>query len=630
MSDRSLNIALVSMPWMSTRFPSIQLATLASVFEERGHKTETIELSLDYAAMIGPSIYDRLCNGGGFIEELIFAEQYYGKEHRPFFEESRNKVLPIGLFEPEVEQSLIAALNPLTERYLDLCADAADWSKYDAIGFSLTISQTTASAAMAKRIRQKVGKDVRIIIGGSSCAGEMGIANLHAFPEFDAAVHCEVEMVADAMLAAIPSGDFSEIDGISFRNQDGRVIEGKWELEGIARPPAENLNFDSYFSRLDVLGLRDQIDPWLPFESSRGCWYGEKQQCTFCGLHEIMKYRHSPGEETLARLDSLEKRYNVSSFFSVDLIMPQKYYKEFLPELAESSRDWNLFYEIKANVRRYQVELLAAAGVNWVQPGIESLSTSHLKLMKKGVRAIQNIQLLKWCSEMGIHVTWNIIIGMPNETNQMFQDMLSIIPNLFHLQPPSGAANFSLHRFSPFFEDADTFGIVKEGADPRYNAIHPLDASLVDRLAYRYEFTDQSAKNVDPTLPEQLSALIAQWQAAHRRGAELAVSMDKGEVIVKDTRHSEQAIYYRLRPEEWSILTELQEARFTKDVLSDLEDLLQSRSDAEAKLKLWAEIGLICDLDERTLSLVRHDNATQMPSETTNAQAPHPYLVEVS
>ena len=49
------------------------------------------------------------------------------------------------------------------------------------------------------------------------------------------------------------------------------------------------------------------------------------------------------------------------------------------------------------------MRLLRDAGVTTIQPGIESFSDRVLKLMKKGVTGLQNIQLLKWCKEIGRH-----------------------------------------------------------------------------------------------------------------------------------------------------------------------------------------------------------------------------------
>ena len=43
--------------------------------------------------------------------------------------------------------------------------------------------------------------------------------------------------------------------------------------------------FGDYFQRLGHSPLSNQIDPLLLFESARGCWWGAKTQCTFCGLN---------------------------------------------------------------------------------------------------------------------------------------------------------------------------------------------------------------------------------------------------------------------------------------------------------------------------------------------------------
>ena len=57
-----------------------------------------------------------------------------------------------------------------------------------------------------------------------------------------------------------------------------------------------------------------------------------------------------------------------------------------------------MFYEVKSNLRKEDVRQLREAGVVAIQPGIESLSDEVLRIMRKGVSALQNIQLLKGCA----------------------------------------------------------------------------------------------------------------------------------------------------------------------------------------------------------------------------------------
>ena len=83
----------------------------------------------------------------------------------------------------------------------------------------------------------------------------------------------------------------------------------------------------------------------------------------------------------------------------------------------------SLFYEVKANLRLQQVALLAAAGIDRIQPGIESLSDHVLKLMRKGTTALQNVQLLKWCREHGVKAEWNVLYGFPGELPEDYEAM---------------------------------------------------------------------------------------------------------------------------------------------------------------------------------------------------------------
>ena len=76
-----------------------------------------------------------------------------------------------------------------------------------------------------------------------------------------------------------------------------------------------------------------------------------------------------------------------------------------LPVLADWGRT-TVWYETKANLSRDQVRTLAEARVNRIQPGIESLSDKSLRLMRKGSTKAVNLQLLRWCAEYGVGVSF--------------------------------------------------------------------------------------------------------------------------------------------------------------------------------------------------------------------------------
>jgi len=235
----------------------------------------------------------------------------------------------------------------------------------------------------------------------------------------------------------------------------------------------------------------------VTFETSRGCWWGAKHHCTFCGLNGLaMTYRSKQPQRALDELIALSRRYPDRPINVVDNILDTTYFRTFLPQLRDSAAALNLFYEIKANVSKEQLRVLRDAGVTEVQPGIESLSTHVLQLMRKGVTMLQNIQTLKWCKEFGIDVSWNIIWGFPGETANDYQQIAAMAPMLTHLQPPGLRAPLRLDRFSPLFEQAQQYGITNVRPHAAYEHLYDLPASAIANLAYFFRFDYADGRQV--------------------------------------------------------------------------------------------------------------------------------------
>jgi ribosomal peptide maturation radical SAM protein 1 len=251
-------------------------------------------------------------------------------------------------------------------------------------------------------------------------------------------------------------------------------------------------SFDDYFATLAASPLRSRVRPGLPLETSRGCWWGAVHQCTFCGLNGTsLGYRAKSPGRVLAELDDLAGRYQLSDFEAVDNILDMGYYKSLLPALAQDGRQRRIFYEIKANLNRAQVQALVRAGVTWVQPGIESLHSDVLTLMDKGISGWQNVQLLKWAREFGLRLSWSILWGFPGEKDDWYQDMASWLPALEHLQPPASTPRIRYDRYSVYHEQARRLGLIlfPVGA---MSLIYPVGPAELDNLAYFFA-TEPSA-----------------------------------------------------------------------------------------------------------------------------------------
>ncbi|MFD0746116.1 RiPP maturation radical SAM C-methyltransferase [Phytohabitans flavus] len=217
----------------------------------------------------------------------------------------------------------------------------------------------------------------------------------------------------------------------------------------------------------------------------------------------------SPGR-VLDELGRQAGRYGGFRFEAVDNILDPAYLKRLFPALIDAEAGYEFFYEVKANLTREQVKLMALAGLRRIQPGLESLSTDVLRLMRKGVTAVQNVNLLRWAHYYGVDVAWNLLWGFPGETAEHYADQAAMVPHLRHLQPPRNAGRLWLERFSPLYTDKAAFPLRSRSPELSYRYVYPSGVDL-ERAAYFFEYDP-----VDPlpqTAYEELGRAVRAWQA---------------------------------------------------------------------------------------------------------------------
>lgn len=554
-----LRAALIGMPWFWAHMPSIQLAIVKDLLGSSGVDAHVFEFYANFADRFGIDLYGKLANTGTYLAERLFSQFYFDElRHQPL-----SSIPPLAFDKPEIEKYILRFGTPIAEQFLQDCLNETDWSRYDIVCFTLTAQQMGATIAFARLLKQHHPR-IKIIIGGAGCAGHMGRGLLEMCREFDIAVHGEAESTVPALVEAL-TGDrpLASVAAISWRDSSDTIwTNDAVPMHDFARA-REPLDFGPYFTRIQKLPSLNGVPSWVPFESSRGCWYGEKSQCTFCGLNEIIKFRQRPTHGIFSELEHYENTYGQSRFFSVDLIMPRTFLEDFVPRMENAKKNWKIFYEVKSNMRRAEVAALAAAGVDWIQPGIESLSDHVLKLMKKGVSAAQNVQCLRLARENDIAVSWNIISNFPQETAEDYTAMAAMLPHLYHLDPPSGIAPFEVHRFSPFHKEPRAHGIRLGGAHTRYRSVFPVADALLEQIVYRFEYELLQPK--DEGLVEAhrvIGDLVNEWKRAKDRGCFFEVDYRRdGTAVLRDTRRSTETVETLLPPHEAVLLEFLEELR---------------------------------------------------------------------
>lgn len=532
------------MPFVSIWRPSLQVGLLSAIARSQGFSVETFHLNLEFAAAIGGDLYQTLCFqrtwlvGDWLFSDAAFAAAAPDPEDR-FLET---------VYEGFDADQLRELRHNAVPAYLDRMMSTIDWDRFDVVGFTSTFQQNVASFALARRLKATYPR-LCTLFGGANFDEEMGRELVRGVPAIDYAINGEADLAFPEFLEAMAGNrDPAAVPGVMCRRNGGlRVSE--------PRPPFDRLDelpipdYDEYFDRVERLELipkggRRDID--LPFESARGCWWGQKHHCTFCGLNgTTMAYRAKSPDRLLDELATLSSRYRSFQFVAVDNILDPAYLKDLFPRLKEQQLDYKIFYETKANLRKDQIRLLSEGGIHRLQPGIESLSTRVLGLMRKGVTAIQNVNVLRWTGYYGIETAWNLIWGFPGESEQDCDAQQALIPYLCFLEPPEGWGRIWLERFSPLFRDRAAFPMRSMGPAESYAFVYPEHVDL-EKVAYFFDY------ELRDTLPdsafEEIEQLIEAWRESWRNGVRPSLTYWRSPALVQieDARDPAKPLTYSL------------------------------------------------------------------------------------
>jgi ribosomal peptide maturation radical SAM protein 1 len=360
------------------------------------------------------------------------------------------------------------------------------------IGCSTSFQQTSVSVALLNYIKYLCPETVTFV-GGSNCEGEMaeGIASLNT--SIDYIFSGESETSFPNFLKQVMSGN----------PPLNRIIKGSpcINLDAIPTPSHKEYFKQLKYYSCDVQYQQNKKDEgiWLAYETSRGCWWGQKQQCTFCGLNGTgIKFREKSPDRVIAEIKKLVAESPTRKIITTDNIMPYTYFQTLIPRLGKEIPNLYIHYEQKSNLTLEKVIALKEAGITEIQPGIEALSSSLLTRMKKGVSASQNIALLRYCRSAKVIVKWNLLWGFPGDKLFEYEETLKLLPLLRHLQPPTGLYRIVVDRFSPYFEKPDAYGVTNIRPSPMYASFLPSNCDI-NKLAYHFvaDYHSESIENSD-------------------------------------------------------------------------------------------------------------------------------------
>jgi len=503
-------VMLASMPFSSPHYPNLALGLLKPLAEQAGAACDVRYFSLDYLDAVGADGFAALTEPSIYMAQA--GEWVFAAEADPRIDPDDSFFLTDVLRRHHPEAYSAALLLALLAArrgaagFIERCFEGVDWGRYALLGLTTSFQQTTASLALARRVKAR-HPGIAIVLGGANCQGAMGRALLEQHPFLDAACLGEGEYAfVETVLRVRTGAPLDGIPGLATRKQTAPAPAVRTDLEALPYP-----DFDAFFAQHAASPAAALAPPAVVFETARGCWWGAKHHCTFCGLNGAdMAFRSKSQDRAYDELAYLVTRHGVSDVANADNILDMAYFEKFLPRLAASPLNLLIYYETKANLRPEHIEALARAGVRKIQAGIETLDTTLLRLMRKGTTALQNVQTLKLAAEAGVYVEWLALCGFPGETAADYARIAALLPALRHLQPPAAFLRARADRFSPYFDRPAEFGVTLEPL-PAYRHIYAGGPAVRVRLGYHFTM-GSPALDTAPHYTAETARQYAHWR----------------------------------------------------------------------------------------------------------------------
>ncbi|MCK9383683.1 MAG: RiPP maturation radical SAM C-methyltransferase [Nevskia sp.] len=582
-SGEALDVCLVVPPFDSLTYPPLGTAVLASSLKARGLKCRNFYGSIQLAARVGVEKYHEICRVSprAMAGERLFVPYAYSADMQDNLGDAQPLPPPLLATYDAVQREIPAFLEALTTMIL-ACRPRI-------VGISSNFQQNMAAFSIARAIKLRA-PDICVVLGGANLADPMGGALLTVFPWVDHIFSGEADI-------AFPDfcSDFIHHD----KHAASKLIKCApiTKMDVVASP-----DFSDYFETLrgyqKIGALPNHLPGFVALETSRGCWWGQKHHCTFCGLNgDGMEFRAKPAARVIAEIREAVEKWGASYLHFADNIMPMGFLTSVFPVTAMMPNRPKMFFEVKANLRDEQLAIMADGGVDSVQPGIESLSSNLLKLMRKGVSAAQNIALMRNCRARNITLGWNLLCGFPGEQAEDYEAMLELMPKLVHLQAPNTLSKVIFDRYSPYHANHRDFGVEEIVPYQNYFGLYPRGAPVVD-IAYHFDgnYTTPLLSNVP--LFQRLQKDVASWRVRWlRRGTRPVLtiaSTDSGEQEIIDTRQMDIRLQYVLSEKADAALRYFERPR----------PRLGDHVGHEAYLPWLLERDLVIDYEDQLMSVV--------------------------
>jgi ribosomal peptide maturation radical SAM protein 1 len=541
------SVALVNMPFAPADRASVQIAILRALLQRAGIESEEVYANLELFDQLRQ--HDAHAPYSSTLPALI-GEWLFSRQPAPApadvaaaADQVDSPLSRLASFAAQWGASyedLLQFREVEIPAFLSALLDERDWGAFSVVAFTLTYPQIAASLRLAEELKAR-HPHLRMVFGGalSQIHADSATAYLEAFDFVDHFVVGEAEPVFAPLCAALLRGDDDAGSGLAgVYSRRAGVVETPGEAVALCErfDDAPFPDYRGFAAAREALpaATRELVAPDIPVEMARGCVWAVKKVCSFCGFYPDGGYRRKSNDTAIAELLWQQETLGWRSFYSLDAYIPHGLLNGVFRRIPDEAPNITFpFIELRTKMRREEIELLVDAGVTLVQPGVECLEEGLLDKILKGVTLTDNLFFLKWCRELDLACSWNLLLGLPDATVDEMERQLSILELVPHLAPPA-PTRLLFVRGSTYQLRPDDYGLTNLRPDPFYELVWPEHLDL-ERVAYEIVGDWDMSPQLD--VLERTTDFVARWRARWAdRPPRLTWEGDAERVVVDDGR----------------------------------------------------------------------------------------------
>lgn len=321
------------------------------------------------------------------------------------------------------------------------------------VGISTMTPTYPSAVKMANQMRRSLGSTTKILMGGYHVT-HLPEDCLRSFTA-DIVIRGEGEeailRLAELILNGAKDSCLSEVEGISYRDNDGNVVHNPpkiLRLRDLDRLP---------FPDRDLMNIAKYRNP-ATISSARGC----SDRCIFCAAGAWGSVFSRSPENVVNEIEFLITKYGFRHVYFVDNTFTVNKDRTMKILTLMKERNVRIDFTLEARAPSVDEELIramSAGGCIAIQFGVESGNPEILRKIKKGVTLQQVDEAVELCLKYGIKPLCSFIIGHPFDDRQTVRDTINYAKKLKRKGAMVVFAVLEVYPGTEIFDKRDELGV---------------------------------------------------------------------------------------------------------------------------------------------------------------------------